>query len=323
VHQGAVGWLRDGKVHDHQHCYGAGRLTLGEDVTPPVKAIPSLEPRGGVVVGEQDRVLVVVAHPDDEALWFTPLLQRATTIVAALPIHASSRVVTTGREIVKASYPVGSFSFLPLSSAGVYRCSDWRRREPTSYGVSLRRKCDPHRAHVYLTNLPLLYEALGEHVRSHDVIFSHNPWGEYGHEEHIQVCRVVTALAKEHGRPLWVWDGFPARSLLADGMRLRSDFYGEATRALPSVELDTDLSLYHEIKRLYQINGAWTGSAVYVPPPTSRYLQIVHEGEELLNPDSPARSRPLRIAARGATLDAPHYVAFHVRRRLGGKQGGW
>ena len=38
---------------------------------------------------------------------------------------------------------------------------------------------------------------LSKSINYGETIFTHNPWGEYGHEEHIQVFRVIMALSKE------------------------------------------------------------------------------------------------------------------------------
>ena len=35
-------------------------------------------------------------------------------------------------------------------------------------------------------------------------VITHNPWGEYGHEDHVQVFRAVTALQAELGFAVWV-----------------------------------------------------------------------------------------------------------------------
>jgi hypothetical protein len=45
--------------------------------------------------------------------------------------------------------------------------------------------------------------ALRPHVLSAKNVFTHNPWGEYGHEDHVQVNRVVTRLSQVAGTAVW------------------------------------------------------------------------------------------------------------------------
>jgi hypothetical protein len=249
--------------------------------------------------------LVVVAHPDDEIIWLAPATAHAATIIAAFPIHADDPAITNGRDFVLAHYPVGGFEFLPLREAGVYRQSDWLRRAPAPYGVTLSARCPVGRARRYLANYDALLELIEPYVRRHAVIYTHNPWGEYGHEEHVQVSNVVTSLARRYGCSVWAWDGLPERRLLRLGMRLRSDFYGQRPLTLPRTELEVDASLYRSIRQLYLSQGAWTWDWGYEPPALSTYIQLVRQGEVLLTPQISAQwSRPLGIASYRAVEPA-------------------
>lgn len=243
----------------------------------------------------------MVAHPDDEILWLAPAVANAATIIAALPGHADDPAVTRGRELVRAQYPVGAFEFLPLRSAGVHQRSDWRRRRPMQHGVDLKSDCPPERTSLYRENYQSLLELLSPYLGQHHIVFTHNPWGEYGHEEHVQVSNVVMSLASRHGCSVWAWDGFQERRLLSEDMRLRTDYFGAQTSSLPTQQLRVDSSLFGSVRDLYLANGAWTWDSTYEPPPSSTYIQLVREGEVLIRPaDAPRRGRSLRIAGRSA-----------------------
>lgn len=267
-----------------------------------------------------NEVLVVVAHPDDEAFWFTPLLRSASRIVAALPVHGEDEVISRGRYSVLDGYPVCGFEFLPLRSAGVYKRSDWLRRRPIEEGVTLLRKCPKERVSTYMGNYASLLEALEPYVRSSQVIYTHNPWGEYGHEEHIQVSHAVMALATKEGRSVWAWDGFSSRLLLAGRMRLRHDYYRGQTKELPRSALGTDRSLFREIRELYKSYSAWTGDPHYEPPETSEYIQLVRDGKILIESVRPPSALKLRMAVRTAALDstrkARHRLPHAIRPRV-------
>jgi LmbE family N-acetylglucosaminyl deacetylase len=266
---------------------------------------------GNVIL--ENRILVVVAHPDDEILWLSPLVPEAATVLAALPIHADKVAITNGRELVRANYPLKNFEFLPLREAGAFRRSDWLRREPIEQGVTLRKDCPEERARAYFDNYALLLDALKPYVSSHQVIFSHNLWGEYGHEDHVQVARAVVSLARSQGKSVWAWDGFSTHRLLANGMRLRQDFYRNKTRHLPRLRLDVDISLFRDVRQLYRSHGAWTWlDDSYEPSRTSNYIQLVRDGNVLVAHHPVSRHREFRIATRSAV----HQSNLRIRHKL-------
>ncbi len=264
---------------------------------------------------------MVVAHPDDEILWLAPAVAHAAMVLAALPGHAHDPSITHGREAVRAAYPVGPFEFLPLVSAGVYKRSDWLRRTPTQDGVTLRPDCPLPNASRYRDNYPALLELLEPYVVGHPVVYTHNPWGEYGHEEHVQVSNAVVALAQRHGASVWAWDGFPEHRLWGDGMRLRTDYFTGRTAGLPRRDLDVDSRLYRQVRELYIANGSWTWDQGYDPPPVSTYLQLVREGEVLISrQDRPSWSRSLGIAAYGALEIGRQGTALSARAARKGRR---
>ncbi len=78
---------------------------------------------------------------------------------------------------------------------------------PDGYGVELRKDTPPELVETYRANYAAVRKALVPHLEKHRVVYTHNPWGEYGHEEHIQVCRAVLDVGAEHDSCVWVWDG--------------------------------------------------------------------------------------------------------------------
>ncbi len=55
-----------------------------------------------------------------------------------------------------------------------------------------------------MRNFHRLRDMLRPELEGLDAVVTHNPWGEYGHEEHIQVFRVISAQAEEMGFRVWV-----------------------------------------------------------------------------------------------------------------------
>jgi LmbE family N-acetylglucosaminyl deacetylase len=225
--------------------------------------------------------LVVVAHPDDETLWFSPILAHADLIVVAFPRHPSKEEINRGREAVWRDFGL-PIELLPVDTAPVLRKSDWANPKLTTYGVELLDTCPPDVRSQYIANYDRLLAALDPYVAESEHIYSHNPWGEYGHEAHIQVWSVVSRLARERGRTLWVWDGLTNDELLERGSRVRLEYFTPLPEDLKVQALEPDLEMYQRLKQLYERHDVWTFRADYVPPDRLRYLEAVRRGSQLL-----------------------------------------
>jgi LmbE family N-acetylglucosaminyl deacetylase len=255
--------------------------------------------------------LLVVAHPDDETLWLQPWLSADSLVVVAFPDHPRDPSVTAARETIRESFPVGRMEFLPLHSVDVVGRSDWRRRSPTPYGVALDRDCPSALRKRYVANHAALCELLAERITPGSLVYTHNPWGEYGHEEHVQVCRAVLDVASVAGASVWAWDGLPRAELARSSMRLRADYYEAAVAGLAATSRTTDRAMFQQLKDLYQRNSAWTWRPDYEPPEHPRYIELMHAGHERIRAARPRR------ASRAAGIFAGHVRRSpHVARRL-------
>jgi LmbE family N-acetylglucosaminyl deacetylase len=95
-------------------------------------------------------------------------------------------------------------------------------------------------------------------------VFTHNPWGEYGHPDHVQVSRVVTTLGERLGFRTHFSNYVAPRS-----MRFASSFI---PRLKKGVVLEPDRALADQVKGMYVENGCWTWHADYSPPETEAFL---------------------------------------------------
>jgi LmbE family N-acetylglucosaminyl deacetylase len=253
--------------------------------------------------------LVVVAHPDDEVLWLGPFLPRAKHILVAYADATRDSSLNRGRQSVLADFPFATLRYLGLQQADVYGLSDFLSRVPVEYGVKLMRSCDRERARRYRTNFRALVEAVAPFVDATTDIYTHNPWGEYGHEEHVQVSHAMVALAQRHGCSVWAWDGLPSAELTQRDVWIRADYYPDtAVCNVPWVEMDVNLECYDQLRSLYQRHDAWTFYDDYVPPNPSRYLQIVRDGIVLVRARKLPSSRRAEIAAQVVLRKTRHYA---------------
>lgn len=76
-----------------------------------------------------------------------------------------------------------------------------------------------------------------------DDIFTHNPWGEYGHLDHILIHNIL-----KHKNPCY-------SDIAIDLNWLPIHKTGEFVR-----EVENDLDLYNKIKSIYDKYGCWTWS---------------------------------------------------------------
>jgi len=190
---------------------------------------------GGTVLAlcrKKESKLLVVAHPDDEILWFNP--QDFNKIIIAFLKRKDNLQVSEGRKRVLERHPLKEkIECLNLTESGYKR--DIRNIE----------------AHV--ENYEKLIAKLKEKILPYDCIYTHNPWGEYVHPEHIQVNNVIIELAKV---PVFAFDGItPITS---------------KKRKMEKINLD----LYRKIKEIYLTEKAWTWFKDYEPKAIQPYFQL-------------------------------------------------
>jgi LmbE family N-acetylglucosaminyl deacetylase len=159
----------------------------------------------------------------------------------------------------------------------------------------------------YESNHPRLLQALRPVLTGIEHVYTHNPWGEYGHPEHIQVYRAVAALQEELQFTLWFSNyvsstTWPlARSL---ARRLRS-----AERRV----VRPDLPTVRRLARIYRQHGAWTYNWAHSWP-----------AREMIYGLAPAGAPPLRRPESGEWLLDIGRLRWwsplrpFARRRLGG-----
>lgn len=221
-----------------------------------------------------DRLAIVMAHPDDEVLWACSALRAAEKIVLVYGDRPGEPTFTEGRRVAMAAFPLPTLDWLELPETGVFDSASWPEVRETEYGLyphPALRILDHFNADQYRATFGKLSEALRPRFAGIRNVIAHGPWGEYGHEDHVQVFRVVASLAAEMGFRLWVPAYVAPKS---EALMLRNlRFFGRPTPQMP-----IDAALAAEIADIYKQTQTWTWSDSYVWPRSERFLPWIAAG---------------------------------------------
>lgn len=194
-------------------------------------------------------VAVVVAHPDDEALWLSSAVAAADRIVFCFGDLFERPKKSAARRRAVAALPLTGVVNLALPESGSYRVVDGTRPMLTPAGVVI---ADAAARLRYEGNYAKLVAALRPALAGFRDIYTHNPWGEYGHPEHIQVHRAVAALQGELGYTIWFSNYADAAS-----WPLALALGGQPCWMQRRI-LEPDRVMAHRLMRTYRRHGAWT-----------------------------------------------------------------
>lgn len=196
-----------------------------------------------------EKSIIVVAHPDDENLWFSSIFAKVDTIILCFLSVDSEPEWTKGRRQSLVEYPLNNVSCLELKEAEVFWGVDWSRPIPTGYGLKIteNRLSDVRYRH----NFNVLKDNLRKILRGYKNVFTHNPWGEYGHVEHVQVYRAVQALQEEMGFGLWFTNYVSNKSIYLMG----KEYFRIGPHLKP---FKTNKRLAELVAGMYKQNNCWT-----------------------------------------------------------------
>jgi LmbE family N-acetylglucosaminyl deacetylase len=202
---------------------------------------------------------VVVAHPDDEALWLSAALAGAGRVVFCFGDQFGGKK-SEGRRRAVAALPLPVVS-LALVESGTRRLVDWTHAGFTAAGIEIADAAGRAR---YEANFVALVERLRPVLAGCDEVYTHNPWGEYGHPEHVQVYRAVAALQAELGFTVWFSNYVsPLTWRLA---RLSGAGWAQKTRVRP------DVGRARRLFWIYWRHGAWTWPLMHRWPGWETYF---------------------------------------------------
>jgi len=197
---------------------------------------------------------LVVAHPDDEALWFSSILERVDEIVICFMDVVSRPDWSEGRRRCSESYPFRKATFLGVQESEVFNGADWLAPVLTPYGLEVRKNnysSPGFSEKQYRNNYEELRQKLSIRLRNRRNVFTHNPWGDYGNEEHVQIYRAIQDLQREFGFNLW-FSNYCTNKSCNLMLRYVSGFDSNY------ITIETDRELGKSLMKLYQRNNCWT-----------------------------------------------------------------
>ena len=213
---------------------------------------------------------VVVAHPDDESLWLSSAIASADRVVFCFGDPFERPKLAAARRQAVAALPLAGLVDLKLPESGGGFAVDWAHARPTAAGIEITDEAARLR---YEATYPRLVSCLRTALAGCGDVYTHNPWGEYGHAEHIQTYRAVAALQAEIGYRIWFSNYVGAKS-----WPLAQQLGGQPCWTRRCV-VRPDLAMAHRFMRVYRHYHAWTwtrwhrwpaSETVYAQLPTDR-----------------------------------------------------
>ncbi|HUF74574.1 MAG TPA: hypothetical protein VMR74_16955 [Gammaproteobacteria bacterium] len=199
---------------------------------------------------------LVVAHPDDEILWFSSIFAAVKGIFVCYLDVPGQSTWTAGRRAVAAAYPMDNVVFLGLTESVAIYGADWNNPSVVDEGLDVSPRTgtlEGFDAGLYRENYHRLHALLENHLIGYSTVITHNPWGEYGHEEHVQVYRAVSSLSRTMSFDVWYSNYCSNRSyrlMLESLSGFRSNAEAFATQPAAA----------EPIESLYRRNDCWTWS---------------------------------------------------------------
>ena len=238
--------------------------------------------------------VIVAAHADDEVLWFNSIAADVERVVVVYCGFWAHPELGARRLAAFADYP-RPIECLGIEESGAAGCANWATPQLTDYGIGLGIEANRRAltrlakkslsmvsaydsskvsaetvAAAYRANFQSIHEALKPRLRRDMNVFTHNPWGEYGHEEHIQVFRVLQKLQQEIGFRLWVSNYCTDRA-----MPLARRYFRPA--AAPFVRLPADKAFAGKVADVYKKHGCWTWADDWAWFDDECFMEAPHE----------------------------------------------
>ena len=223
--------------------------------------------------------ILVVAHPDDEILFFSSLLDKVDKIIVCFG-PSKNQTVSKGREKLQSQYPLSTVQWLNIQESDTHLSADWNNPIVTDAGLKVR-----YNKEKYQENFKKLVNNLESILEEYDEIYTHNPWGEYGHEEHVSVFKAVCSLVGEKDKSVYVSSYLSDRSSILFNIQkhlLESDIIVG--------KISQDFCV--KIKDLYINAECWTFYKDYEWPQSEIFIKVKTHVPEIKKQENVTSTNP-------------------------------
>jgi len=195
---------------------------------------------------ENKKYKIVFAHPDDEILWASSIIKKAEKIIICFLESPGNNSISTGRIKAAKKFPLNNLTNLGIKEINASKQANWRKPLFTKYGIYHKSNFKLYKEKFYE-----LYNKLKQNLKFGDILVTHNPWGEYGHEEHVLVHNVLLEIKKELQLEIYVTGYVSNRSIHA--MNNRIGFLSENP-----IIFQTDINIAFSLTEYYKKYKIWT-----------------------------------------------------------------
>lgn len=130
--------------------------------------------------------VIIIAHMDDEVIFFQPVLEKVDKIlIASLPYTAAHLNILTNY--------ISPYFALWQFTRGIVSIEEYKQKW---LNQQIRKEFITEESYDSMLR-DVIADRLIENV------YTHSPWGEYGHHHHRQVSQAVRRLAVEYGKNVW------------------------------------------------------------------------------------------------------------------------
>jgi hypothetical protein len=204
---------------------------------------------------------IIVAHPDDEVLFFSSIIKSASKIIIGYN-KSTEKTVSLGRERIKNKLPFKNYIYLNYEEANVFNSANWYNPKICKEGLNFRTN-----KKKYIINYNKIKSKLSKILKVGDTIYTHNPWGEYGHEEHVQVFCCIKHLQKKLNLKIFV-SGYVSNK--SYNLMKKSQYM----LTNPVVNNNQNIKLANKLKEIYISHYCWTFDDFYIWPKIEIFYEL-------------------------------------------------